>query len=419
MGALLSEPVTAMVIERSTGAGWTAAAVTMQGWRRTHEDAHILRCDVRGADDAAVFAVLDGHGGHVAAHVSSAILEDRLTQFASRGSLDAATAESELQSTFIDTDAQLRERLDSEDTSGTTVVAAIITRPRPSEYCVHLAHSGDSRAVLCASNQLTCSEDHKPSRLDETTRIEAAGGTVCPAGAGPMRVDGALAVSRALGDFQYKPPEMPPERCKVTALPEVQTVANCVPGDWLLLACDGIFDVMQNEDVHDFVSSRLDTANPGSKDGGAIMVELLEQCLERGSKDNCTACLVQLRADGPCEPTSRELLQGPWATASPDVRAKYADFFEAHGFQAEANRLSAAGVQAQGSTYSGSSDNNPFQRHTHTRANASAASSAGSGMPNGSSGKSWVRSVLGNVGRAMHMMCSGRHVSSPPDAQLK
>jgi len=292
MGALLSEPVTAMVIERSAGTGWTAAAVTMQGWRRTHEDAHILRCDVRGAEEAAVFAVLDGHGGHVAAHVSAALLEDRLTQFASRGSVDAATAESDLQSTFIEADAQLRERLDSEDTSGTTVVAAIITRPRPSEYCVHLAHSGDSRAVLCANNQLTCSEDHKPGRLDETTRIEAAGGTVAPAGGGPMRVDGALAVSRAMGDFQYKPAEMSPERCKVTALPEVTTVANCAPGDWLLLACDGIFDVMQNEDVHDFMSSRLDVANPGSTDGGAIVVELLELCLERGSKDNCTACLV-------------------------------------------------------------------------------------------------------------------------------
>jgi len=423
MGALLSEPVTAMVIERSAGAGWTASAVTMQGWRRTHEDAHILRCEVRGAEDAAVFAVLDGHGGHVAAHVASAILEDRLTQFASRGSLDAATAESELQRIFIEVDAQLRERLDPEDTSGTTVVASVITRPRPREYCVHLAHSGDSRAVLCASNQLTCSEDHKPGRLDETTRIEAAGGTVAPAGAGPMRVDGALAVSRALGDFQYKPPEMPPERCKVTALPEVLTVANCAPGDWLLLACDGIFDVMQNEDVHDFLSSRLDVKNPGSTDGGSVLVELLEHCLERGSKDNCTACLVQLRADGPCETVSRELLQGPWATASPDVRAKYADFFEAHGFQAEANRLSFAGVQAQGSTYPPTSDNNPFQRHSYPGVNTSVGTTVtpagpASGMHSGG-GKSRVRRVLGMLGRAMHTMCSGRQVSSFPDAEQR
>jgi serine/threonine protein phosphatase PrpC len=404
-----------MVIERSAGAGWTASTVTMQGWRRTHEDAHILRCDVRGAEDAAVFAVLDGHGGHVAAHVASAILEDRLTQLASRGSLDATTAESAIQNTFIEADAQLRGHLDSKDTSGTTVVAAVITRPRPSDYCIHLAHSGDSRAVLCANNQLICSDDHKPDRPDETDRIEAAGGMVFPIGAGPMRVDGALAVSRALGDFHYKPPEMDPVRCKVTALPEVQTIANCAPGDWLLLACDGVFDVMQNEDVHGFVSSRLDVQNPGSADGGAMMVELLEHCLELGSKDNCTACLVQLRADGPCESTSRELLQGPWATAAPDVRAKYADFFEAHGFHAEANRISIAGVQTQGNNYPGSSDNNPFQRHTHL-GTTTAPSGTASGMPSGGSGKSRVRRVLGRLGRAMHMMCCGRHVPSSHDS---
>jgi len=302
--------------------------------------------------------------------------------------LDAVTAESELQSTFIEADAQLRGRLDSKDTSGTTVVAAIITRPRPSEYCMHLAHCGDSRAVLCASNQLTCSEDHKPDRPDETDRIEAAGGMVFPIGAGPMRVDGALAVSRAMGDFHYKPPEMAPGRCKVTALPEVQTIANCAPGDWLLLACDGVFDVMQNEDVHGFVSSRLDSANPGSTDGGAILVELLEHCLEKGSRDNCTACLVQLRADGPCESTSRELLQGPWATAAPDVRAKYADFFEAHGFQAEANQLSFVGVQAQDS---------------HLGSTATSSRKV-AGMPLGGS-RSRVRRVLDALGRAMHMMC--------------
>mmetsp|Transcript_59017 Transcript_59017/g.116894 ORF Transcript_59017/g.116894 Transcript_59017/m.116894 type:complete len:428 (+) Transcript_59017:64-1347(+) len=415
MGAQLSEPVRAMVVDRSAGAGWTASAVTMQGWRRTHEDAHILRCEVRGAEDAAVFAVLDGHGGHVAAHVASTILEDRLTQFASRGSLDAATAESELQSTFIEADAQLRRHLDAGDSSGTTVVAAVITRPRPSEYCVHLAHCGDSRAVLFSNNQLICSEDHKPDRPDETDRIEAAGGMVFPIGAGPMRVDGALAVSRALGDFHFKPPQTAPACCKVTALPEVQTVTNCAPGDWLLLACDGIFDVMQNEDVHGFVSSRLDAANPGSTDGGAILVELLEHCLERGSKDNCTACLVQLCAISSFESTTRELLQGPWATAAPDVRSKYAEFFEAHGFQVEASKASFTGLQEQGNTYAGSSGNDPFQRQSFSGTTAVPSGTA-SRLSVGGTGKPRVQSVLGRLGQAMHMMCFGGHSPSSSDS---
>lgn len=341
MGALLSEPVTAMVVERSASKCWVASTVTMQGWRRTHEDAHILRGVADGLEESGVFAVLDGHGGDVAAHSVSSMLEERLVALAKRGTLDPTSAAEELQDAFIQSDARLREQLDPNDKSGTTVVAAIITRPRPAEYCVQLAHCGDSRAVLCSGGGLTCSVDHKPQREDEVKRIEAAGGTVVcgPVGGGPMRVDGALAVSRALGDFQYKPAGMAPCLCKVTAVPEVQTITGCAPGDWLLLACDGIFDVFGNDEVHDFVSTKLRETAPEPADGGAILVELLRLCLSRGSKDNCTACLVQLRANGTPAPTSRELLQGSWPSACPEVQAKYAEFFAAHGFESEARQM--------------------------------------------------------------------------------
>jgi len=262
------------------------------------------------------------------------MLQDRLERFARRGKVDARAAMEQLQEAFIDVDARLRKELPEEDRSGTTVVAAVITRPRPSEYCVQLAHCGDSRAVLCTGRKLVCTEDHKPQREDETQRIRAAGGTVeqGPLGGGPLRVDGQLAVSRALGDFHFKPEGTEPAECKVTAMPEVQTVTPCAAGDWLLLACDGVFDVMENEEVHEFISSRLSSA---AADGGKIMADLLQLCLEKGSKDNCTACLVQLAPSEP-KPLSRELLQGPWEKAPAEVQAKYAEFFAAHGFEAEA-----------------------------------------------------------------------------------
>merc|ERR1712211_231116 len=96
-------------------------------------------------------------------------------------------------------------------------------------------------------------------------------------------------------------------------------------GDWLLLACDGIFDVVSNEEVQEFVEERLrrgiveesarsvSSTGPAVVDGGQIMVELLQHCLDRGSKDNCTACLVQLLQGGEPKARSRELIQGPWA----------------------------------------------------------------------------------------------------------
>lgn len=378
MGAILSEPVTAMVVERCNTPHWSAAVVTMQGWRRSHEDAHIVSSvgTSSGSEGSCgVFAVLDGHGGQNAAMEGSTLLQAKLTQVAQQGTISALEASRALEEGFLQCDASLRQQLAPEDRSGSTVVAGIITQPRPNEYCCTLAHAGDSRAVLFAGGRLHCSEDHKPNRHDEKGRIEAAGGSVSqgPLGGGPMRVDGALAVSRAIGDFHFKPVGMEPAKCKVTAMPEVQTVPGCAAGDWLLLACDGVFDVMENEEVKDFIEARL-TKNAGEHiDGGQVMVDLLQSCLDKGSKDNCTALLVQLGTvpSRTSTQSSVELLQGSWQRAAHEVQSKYADFFVAHGFEAEAKALQAAG-SARGPAPPGEARGRP---------SAAGSSSANGGAP--------------------------------------
>mmetsp|Transcript_60959 Transcript_60959/g.108325 ORF Transcript_60959/g.108325 Transcript_60959/m.108325 type:complete len:421 (-) Transcript_60959:162-1424(-) len=358
MGATLSEPVTAMVVERCRSPTWTAGAVTMQGWRRSHEDAHILCGLDTAGSTAGVFAVLDGHGGQAAAAQGSALLEAALKKIAEQNMSDTAAVEA-LKGVFIECDASLRAQLEPEgDRSGTTVVAGIVQQPSPNEYCVHLAHAGDSRAVLFSRNKLHCTEDHKPNRADETRRIEAAGGSVSqgPLGGGPMRVDGALAVSRALGDFHFKRAGAAPEECKVSAVPEVQTVPGCVAGDWLFIACDGVFDVMSNEEVRDFVEGRIsrdmaDAEQTESRRVDKVMAELLQLCLDKGTKDNCTACLIQFGMGAKSSVSQVELLQGKWEQAPAEVQEKYAEFFIAHGFEAEAKQVqacSAAGRRGAG-----------------------------------------------------------------------
>ncbi|CAN0484209.1 unnamed protein product, partial [Hapterophycus canaliculatus] len=61
------------------------------------------------------------------------------------------------------------------------------------------------------------------------------------------RVDGDLAVSRALGDFQYKDDHLPVEECKVSPAPETRSVPRSPKDEFLIVACDGIWDVMSNE----------------------------------------------------------------------------------------------------------------------------------------------------------------------------
>eukprot|EP00747_Dinoflagellata_sp_TGD_P163056 gnl/TRDRNA2_/TRDRNA2_181344_c0_seq1.p1 gnl/TRDRNA2_/TRDRNA2_181344_c0~~gnl/TRDRNA2_/TRDRNA2_181344_c0_seq1.p1 ORF type:complete len:785 (+),score=161.94 gnl/TRDRNA2_/TRDRNA2_181344_c0_seq1:215-2356(+) len=283
----LKPAVMAMATERISSATCSAVAASVQGFRSSQEDDHILQLL---GEHAAIFTVLDGHGGANAATTSREILSREFRKIAARGTLKPEEAKEAFQQIFIEADAELRTRLPLGDASGTTVVAAVVTQPSRSEFCVHLVHVGDSRAVMSCGGQLYTTVDHKPENAEEACRIVAAGGSVhAGMSGGPMRVDGKLAVARAFGDFVYKAADAPADSCKVSAVPDVQTVV-CHPGDWLLLASDGVFDVMSNVDVQQFVDSNA------SIDSGKLMAHLLKTCIAKGSRDNCTGLLVHFTA---------------------------------------------------------------------------------------------------------------------------
>ena len=95
------------------------------------------------------------------------------------------------------------------DTSGTTAVAVLISH---ASHTLWVAHVGDSRAVLLSSSAsassplvLPLTSDHKADRPDEVERIRAAGGFVVH-----KRVMGELAISRAIGDLDFKVAHSPP-----------------------------------------------------------------------------------------------------------------------------------------------------------------------------------------------------------------
>ena len=97
--------------------------------------------------------------------------------------------------------------------TGTTSCVLLITKDK-----IYCANSGDSRAVLCSNNEaIALSEDHKPGNPEELRRNEKSGHSV-----DDDRVDGNLALSRAIGDFQYKDSmTLKPEEQAVTSFPDV------------------------------------------------------------------------------------------------------------------------------------------------------------------------------------------------------
>lgn len=107
-----------------------------------------------------------------------------------------------------------------------------------------------------AGQAVALSEDHKPAHSTEKNRIMAAGGFVSDIG-GVARVNGNLNLSRAIGDLKYKMnDELPVEAQIITAHPDVR-VFELTPDDrYMILACDGIWDVLNNQ-----VRKYLDAAN--------------------------------------------------------------------------------------------------------------------------------------------------------------
>lgn len=283
-------PLLYATVERSASSWCTVGVASSQGVRHKMEDRHLVQfsgsCFGNQVVRHAAFAVLDGHGGARCVELASEALGDALMECAVE---ELEEAEELLRKAFLRTDETIRDQL-AGGGSGATVASAVVTCFPSGKLEVRLAHAGDTRTVMRCSRGNLETVDHKPCHPEEQERIVRAGGAVRRRSvSGPLRVDGVLSVSRGLGDFVFKPRGQDPETCKISPLPEVLTV-RCDVGDWMLIACDGVFDVVTSDFVVDFVNERL--PREGSADCGAIAGQLVETCLAKGSRDNCTALMV-------------------------------------------------------------------------------------------------------------------------------
>nr|XP_058901224.1 probable protein phosphatase 1N [Kogia breviceps] len=281
--SLLDAPRCAQRPHGGAAASWglSFGASAVQGWRAHMEDAHCAWLELPGLGPGwAFFAVLDGHGGTRAAlfgarHLPGYVLEE----------LGPAPGEPEgvceaLRRAFLGADARLRALWPRGEPGGSTALALLV-----SPHFLYLAHCGDSRAVLSRAGAVAfTTEDHQPLRPRERERIHDAGGTISR-----RRLEGSLAVSRALGDFAYKEaPGRPPELQLVSAEPEVTALARRVEDEFMLLASDGVWDAMSGSALAELVSSRLCLGLAPE----LLCAQLLDTCLCKGSLDNMTCILV-------------------------------------------------------------------------------------------------------------------------------
>ena len=177
---------------------------------------------------------------------------------------------------------------------GTTALLSFVYGSRPEDAHLVLANLGDCRAVLCRGGRAhALTADQKPGVKAERRAIEQRGGQVVMLGE-TWRVctsssvgynfqsvmKSFLAVSRAFGDPEFKDPPV------VSATPEVDVVALGPEDLFMVLACDGVWDVLTNEEVVD-----LAARHPGDPRRAAALI--VKEAERKQSADNITATVVQ------------------------------------------------------------------------------------------------------------------------------
>ncbi|CAF1067072.1 unnamed protein product, partial [Brachionus calyciflorus] len=218
MGQTLSEPITDKKTSNCENEIFKVGSSSMQGWRINMEDAHTQLLSLDDDKNSAFFAVFDGHGG------------SGVAQYAGKHLHNIILNHSLYNSDMLE-DEDMRD-----EQAGTTAICVVLKDGK-----IYCGNAGDSRAIASVNGQVQqLSFDHKPNNELESKRIRDAGGWVTF-----NRVNGSLALSRALGDFVYKQNnEKNPEDQIVTANPDVEIQELTPDHEFLVLACDGIWDVL-------------------------------------------------------------------------------------------------------------------------------------------------------------------------------
>jgi len=236
----------------------------------------------------AFFAVYDGHGGRDVMEYCESTLHDIVLQ-----ELRNLSAKSELEEDVGKALVVAFQKVDSQvamlgvSKVGCTATVALVHR-QGTARTLYVANVGDSRAVALGRAGLQrLSRDHKASDPAEQARIADEGGLVSRG-----RVGGVLCVSRSLGDHHLKD-------CGVSCVPDV-TSTCCEEVRVVVMASDGLWDVLEDAEVDRFVADCVDrsAAQHGNWQEVAahlrksVAAELVEEAKARGSRDNILVLVI-------------------------------------------------------------------------------------------------------------------------------
>ncbi|XP_008781191.2 probable protein phosphatase 2C 2 [Phoenix dactylifera] len=266
------------------------------GPRRYMEDEHIRIDDLsahlgsllRFPTPNAFYGVFDGHGGPDAAayikrHAMRLIFEDAgFPQASEADKVFLDLVENSVRRAFLLADLALADDCTVSSSSGTTALTVLLFG-----RLLLVANAGDCRAVLCRKGKaVELSQDHRPIFAAERQRVEELGGYIDDG-----YLNGVLSVSRALGDWDMKLPRGSPS--PLIAEPEFRQATLTEDDEFLIIGCDGIWDVMTSQHAVNIVRSGLRWHD----DPERCARELVTEAVRLDTFDNLTVIVVCFSAE--------------------------------------------------------------------------------------------------------------------------
>ncbi|TKY70233.1 phosphatase 2C 47 [Spatholobus suberectus] len=229
---------------------------------------------------AAFYGVFDGHGGVDAASFT----RKNILKFIVEDAHFPSGIKKAVKSAFVKADLAFRDASALDSSSGTTALVALMLGS-----FMLIANAGDSRAVLGKRGRaLELSKDHKPNCTSERLRIEKLGGVIYDG-----YLNGQLSVARALGDWHIKGSKG--SKSPLSSEPELEEIVLTEEDEFLIMGCDGLWDVMSSQCAVTMVRRELMQHNDPTK----CAKVLVDEALQRNTCDNLTVVVVCFSKDPP------------------------------------------------------------------------------------------------------------------------
>jgi len=239
------------------------------------EDSHTLLDKYLDDPKQAFFAIYDGHGGKSAADYSAANLHLELAKEL-KSDMSPEEILCALTASFSRTDSSMKETVPAAGCTAVVCLLKEVTIEGKPEKSLFVANAGDARAILSKAGKATrLTYEHKATDPAEQERIKAAGGFILN-----DRVNGLTAVSRSLGDHHQKD--------FIIGDPHTQFVKLEESDDFLIVACDGLWDALEDQQAVDMIREEAD------KSPIELCKKLYLAAVKGGSEDNITVVVVKL-----------------------------------------------------------------------------------------------------------------------------